>query len=212
MINAARLPRDIITIGASAGGVEALVSLLEGLPATLPASLAVVLHRSPNGTGYQTRLPQVLGRRSALLVMEPEEGEPLVRGAAYIAPRDHHMVLADHSLSLNRGPKEHRTRPAIDPLFRSAAVLYGPRVVGVLLSGMGADGVSGLIAIKAHGGLSLVQCPGQAAFPSMPQHAIAEDDVDAILDVETLAETLTALARGEAIEDLARTERDPTRR
>src|SRR5262245_57383798 len=126
--------------------------------------------------------------------MEPEEGEPLARGAAYVAPRDHHMVFADHGLSLNRGPKEHRTRPAIDPLFRSAAAMYGPRVIGVLLSGMGADGVSGLIAIKAGGGLSLVQSPAEAAFPSMIRHALAEDDVDAVLHLEALAETLIAVA------------------
>ena len=204
MINAARLPRDIIAVGASAGGVEAVIDLLTRLPATLPASVAVVLHRSPHVVGRSPRdlprLPQVLGRRSAMAVLEPKEGEQLARGTAYIAPCDQHMVFHDHGFSLNRGPKEHRTRPAIDPLFRSAAALYGRRVVGVLLSGMGADGVSGLVAIKARGGLSLVQSPSEAAFPVMIQHALAEDDVDAILDLEALASALNALAEGKTLE------------
>src|SRR5882724_9182578 len=103
-------------------------------------------------------------------------------------------------LPLNRAAREHRTRPAVDPLFRSAAARYGERVVGVLLSGMGADGVSGLTAIKKAGGMSLVQSPAEARFESMPVAAICEDHVDAVLTVEELAAVLAQLARGEAVD------------
>jgi two-component system, chemotaxis family, protein-glutamate methylesterase/glutaminase len=204
MINAERVSRDIIAIGASAGGVEALVHLLGRLSRTLPASIGVVLHRSPH---HETRLSQVLGRRSALPVLEPRHGQPLEPGTVYVAPRDQHMLFGDHCVSLTRGPKEHHTRPAIDPMFRSAADTYGPRVAGVLLSGMGADGASGLIAIKQRGGLSLVQSPRQAAFPVMIQHALAEDDVDAVLDIEGLAEVLGLVATGKSVAEVSSTSR-----
>jgi two-component system chemotaxis response regulator CheB len=124
----------------------------------------------------------------------------VVKRAVYVAPRDQHMLFDDGCVRLSRGAREHHTRPAIDPLFRSAAERYGQRVVGVLLSGMGSDGVSGPSAIKKCGGVSLVQHPGEARFESMPSTAIAEDDVDAMLTVEELAVVLSALARGEAIE------------
>ena len=183
--------RDIVVIGASAGGVETLISLLSGLPADLPAAVAIVLHRSPF---FETRLPHVLGRRSALRIIEPEDEQPLTPSCAYVAPRDLHMIIENGRIMLNRGPKEHRTRPAIDPLFRSAADLYGPRVVGVLLSGRGADGVSGLIAIKAAGGMSIVQDPEEASHPTMPTTAIVKDDVDAVLPVADIAAALVELA------------------
>lgn len=195
MLNAARVPRDIVVVGASAGGVEALMPLLETLPPELPAALGIVLHRSPF---YETQLPAVLGRHAGIKVAEPADGEPLQPGKAYVAPRDQHLVVEEGRLRLNRGPREHRTRPAIDPLFRSAATAYGPRVVGVLLSGMGADGVSGLIAIKKAGGISLVQTPQEARFPVMPLNAIARDDVDAILSVDDIAAALLVLAAGGA--------------
>ena len=197
MINAHRVKRDVMVIGASAGGVEPLKRLLELLPPNLSAMVAVVLHRSPY---HETRLPFVLGRHALVSVLEPADRDPVLSGAVYVAPRDQHMVFQDGMVRLNRSAREHHTRPAIDPLFRSAAENYGGRVVGVLLSGMGSDGVSGLIAIKKRGGLSLVQHPGEARFETMPCAAIAEDDVDAMLTVEELAVALPALARGEAIE------------
>jgi two-component system chemotaxis response regulator CheB len=193
MLNAARVPRGVVVVGASAGGVQALMQLLETLSPELQAALGIVLHRSPF---YETQLPAVLGRHAAIKVAEPEDGEPLQPGKAYVAPRDQHMVVEEGRLRLGRGPKEHRTRPAVDPLFRSAAVAYGPRVVGVLLSGMGADGVSGLIAIKKAGGISLVQRPEEARFPVMPLNAIDRDDVDAILSVDDIAAALLVLATG----------------
>ena len=197
MINPHRIKRDVIAIGASAGGVQPLKDLLELLPPDLPAMVAIVLHRSPY---HETQLPLVLGRHALLSVLEPADRDPLLPGAVYVAPRDQHMIFEDGIVRLSRGAREHHTRPAIDPLFRSAAERYGPRVVGVVLSGMGSDGVSGLIAIKKGGGVSLVQHPGEAMFGTMPCTAIAEDDVDAMLTVEELASTLTALARGETVE------------
>jgi two-component system chemotaxis response regulator CheB len=197
VINAERIKRDLIVIGASAGGVQPLKDLLERLPPNLPATVAIVLHRSPY---HETRLPSVLGRHALLSVLEPADRDPVLSGAVYVAPRDQHMIFEDGVVRLSRGAREHHTRPAIDPLFRSAADRYGARVVGVLLSGMGSDGVSGLIAIKKSGGVSLVQHPDEARFQKMPCTAIAEDDVDAMLTIDELAVALPALACGEAIE------------
>jgi two-component system, chemotaxis family, protein-glutamate methylesterase/glutaminase len=197
MINEQRVVRDFVAIGASAGGVMALIRLLELLPGDLPAALAIVLHRSPF---HETQLPFVLGRRSPLKVIEPHDGIAVQSGVVYVAPRDQHMVVYDGVVRLDRGPKQHRTRPAIDPLFRSAAAAYGRRVVGVLLSGMGGDGVSGLIDIKHSGGVSLVQSPAEAEFPTMPSRAIKEDDVDRALTVAGIAEAITLLAAGQVVE------------
>ena len=193
-MNAAGIARDIVVIGASAGGVEALQALLAQLPRTLPAVVAVVIHRSPM---FESRLPFVLGLRAHLPVMEPGDGDPVVPGRIYTAPRDQHLVFEDGQLHLNRGPKEHRTRPAIDPLFRSAAAAYGARVLGVLLTGLGDDGVPGFIDIKAAGGLTLVQDPAEARYPSMPRTAIAEDDVDGVLRLDDLAKAIAALGSGQ---------------
>lgn len=196
-MNAQRIKRDVIVIGASAGGVQPLKDLLALLSPNLQATVAIVLHRSPY---HETRLPYVLGRHALLSVLEPGDRDPVLSGAVYVAPRDQHMIFENGCVRLNRSAREHHTRPAIDPLFRSAAERYGPRVVGVLLSGMGSDGVSGLITIKKHGGVSLVQHPGEARFQTMPCSAIAEDDVDAMLTVDELATALAALARGETVE------------
>jgi two-component system chemotaxis response regulator CheB len=185
--------RDVITIGASAGGVQALMYLLSKLPADLPAIVGIVLHRTPY---HETRLPAVLGRHASLKVLEPANGDPLERGVVYVAPRDQHMLFDMGVARLSRGPREHLTRPAVDPLFRSAAASFGPRVAGVLLTGYGGDGVPGLVHIKAAGGISLVQDPSEAPHPTMPRRAIAEDDVDAILALDDIATTLVRLAHG----------------
>lgn len=196
----ARVNRDIVTIGASAGGIEAMIELLETLPASLPAAIAVVTHRPPM---YESQLARILDRRSALKVAEPTDREPVQPGRVYLAPRDSHMTFGDGVLRLDRGPQQHRFRPAVDPLFTSAAEAYGSRVVGILLSGGGADGVRGLIAIKARGGLSLVQDPREARAPSMPASAIADDDVDAVLRFEQIGEALVVLTTGGALEPIA---------
>jgi two-component system chemotaxis response regulator CheB len=193
MINTERVRRDVIVIGGSAGAVMPMVELLALLPRDFPAAVCVVLHRSP---AFESRLPWVLGRRTSLGVVEPGDGQLLEQGVVHVAPRDQHMVVKGAAIALNRGPKEHRTRPAIDPLFRTAAESHGRRVVGVLLSGLGADGATGLIRIKAGGGLSLVQHPLEAQFGTMPSNAIAKDDVDGVLSLEDLAETLAILVEG----------------
>ena len=197
IINAQQLARDVIVIGASAGGVLVIKELLTALPGDLAATVLIVIHRSPF---HETQLPHVLGLHAALVVREPEDGAPMKPGIVYVAPRDQHLLVHDGFVRLDRGPKQHRTRPAIDPLFLSAAAIYGKRVIGVLLSGMGGDGVTGLIAIKHSGGVSLVQSPVEAQFPTMPSRAIKEDDVDAALPVADLARALPILVAGGAVE------------
>jgi two-component system chemotaxis response regulator CheB len=201
MINAERLTRDIVVVGGSAGGVMPIMALLERLPSNLPAAVAVVVHRHPF---HETRLPQVLGRRCRLAVVEPLDGDTIQRGTVYVAPRDQHMLFIDGVVRLDRGPKQHRTRPAIDPLFISASGSYGARVLGILFSGLGSDGVSGFLTIKAGGGITLVQSPGDAAFPTMPLRALREDDVDGALSVGRLGDAVASLARGNVFTDGAR--------
>jgi two-component system chemotaxis response regulator CheB len=201
VINAGRLNRDVVTIGGSAGSIEALLRIFEKLPANLAAAVTVVVHRPPF---FQSQLAQIFNRRASLPVAEPEDGESLERGRVYLAPRDRHMVMEDGHIRLNREPQQHRFRPAVDALFLSAARAYGPRVIGVLLSGGGTDGVRGLIAIKAAGGISMVQDPQEARNPSMPAMAIAEDDVDAVLRLDEIAAALGTLTAGGTLERRAR--------
>jgi two-component system chemotaxis response regulator CheB len=196
MINTEQLKRDVIVLGASAGGVEALIALFAHLPAELPAIVACVLHRSPS---FNVRLAWVLGRNAALKIAEPTNGDTAKPGIIYLAPRDHHLQFDDGRLAVTRGPREHFTRPAIDPLFRSARAAYGARVVGVLLTGAGDDGVTGLVQIKAGGGLAVVQDPAEAKVPSMPQSAVAYDHVDLILPLAKIGRALVQLAHGKAV-------------
>jgi len=196
-LNSARSIRDIIVIGGSAGGLEALMRLLSALPPDLPAAIGVVLHRSPV---LSSNLSEVIKRSSQLPVVEVYEREPLRSGHVYLAPRDRHLRFDDGRFDARRDVPEHRFRPAIDPLFVSAANEYNSRVVGVLLSGGGEDGIAGLIAIKAAGGLSLVQDPSDAVTPVLPLNAIRKDDVDMVLKAADLALALEGLATGKAVE------------
>ena len=139
---------DICVIGASAGGITALRTLVRGFPADLPASVFIVLHI---GT-HQSQLPELLTRAGPLLAVHASHGEAIAHRRIYVAPPDAHLLVAHGHIQLSDGPKEHFTRPAVDPLFRSAALAYGPLVVGVVLSGYGADGTAGLLAIKQGGG------------------------------------------------------------
>ncbi len=157
---------DIIVIGASAGGVEALVQLVQNVPADLPASIFVALHVSPHGSSV---LPQILSRHGALLASHPQDGEAIEPGRIYVAPPDHHLWVRRGRVRVSRGPSENGLRPAVDPLFRSAARSYGRRVVGVILSGSLDDGTAGLQAIKSQGGVAIVQRPEDALFVGMPQ-------------------------------------------
>jgi two-component system, chemotaxis family, protein-glutamate methylesterase/glutaminase len=182
---------DIIAIGASAGGVEALTGLVRVLPADLPASIFVVLHTWPRGTSY---LPSILRAAGALKAVHPEDNTPIERGMIYVAPPDFHLMVEPGRVRIVKGPRENRTRPAIDPLFRSAARAYGPRVVGVVLSGTLDDGSSGLIAIKRRGGVAIVQDPDEAAFNAMPASALLAVKADFCLPVREIAHKLADLA------------------
>jgi two-component system, chemotaxis family, protein-glutamate methylesterase/glutaminase len=183
---------DIVVIGASAGGIEALNILIAGLPPDLPAALFIVQHPAPDVTSY---LPQILARAGPLPAAHPQGGEPIRRGRIYIAPPDAHLILADGQVQVRHGPQEHGLRPAIDPLFRSAARTYGPRVVGVILSGLRDDGTAGLIAVKLAGGLAIVQDPAEAAFPAMPRPALRYLEVDHCLPLAEIAPALVRLAQ-----------------
>jgi len=196
MVNASRHRRDIAVIGTSAGGVSALQTLFGALPNPPPGVVVAVLHRSPF---FESVLPLVLGSKNSQTIVEPEQQERAKHGRIYIAPRDRHLVFDDGRFALNRGPKQHHTRPAIDPLFRSAAASYGARVVGVVLTGGGDDGVDGLLAIKAAGGVSIAQDPDEAPHPWMPASAILYDHVDLVLPLVDIAPALVALARGETV-------------
>jgi two-component system chemotaxis response regulator CheB len=197
-LNPERDKRDVVVIGASAGGVPTLMDLFSRLGVLRNARVAVVLHRSPV---FEGRLPEVLGRRSALPVVEPHDGGVWEPGRIYVAPRDQHLVVdASGALRLNRGAKQHHTRPAVDPLFVSAAQAYGRRTVGVILTGMGDDGVSGLIAISVAGGVTLVQSPSEAPHPSMPRNAIARDHVGAAILMSEMPAVLASLVDGRPLE------------
>jgi two-component system chemotaxis response regulator CheB len=187
--------RDVIVIGASAGGVEALTTVLANLPATLPAAVAVTLHRSP----LPSHLPEVIGRRAALEIVEANDREPFRRGRVHVAPPDLHMRLLGRTIHLDRGPKQHHTRPAIDPMFQSAADSHGPRVIGLLMTGAMNDGVTGLVHIKDQGGLCLVQDPDEAQHPSMPLNALVFDHVDAMFRMATVHRVLVELVNGASI-------------
>jgi two-component system chemotaxis response regulator CheB len=175
--------RNIVVVGASAGGVQALSTLLAALPADLPAAVFVVLH-IPSHTASELHL--VLHRVTGLNVVSARDGQAIEAGTVYVAPTDRHLMLAGDVVRVTRGPKECRVRPAIDVLFRSAATQHGARVIGVVLTGMLDDGTAGLWAIKDHLGIALVQDPHEAAFPSMAQSAIANVEVDLIAPIEEL--------------------------
>jgi two-component system chemotaxis response regulator CheB len=188
--------RDIVVIGASLGGLQAVPQLLERVPLDFRGSVFVVLHRGAHRTEFLTGL---LGRSSGHVVVEPVDRELIVPGLVYLAPGDVHMTIEDSCIRVLRGPKEHFTRPAIDPLFRSAAAAYGPRVVGIVLTGGGHDGLSGLIAIKTAGGLSLVQSPAEARAPSMPMRAILDDHPDAVMTLDRIGDTISSLMNGKQL-------------
>lgn len=170
--------RDVIVIGGSAGGLEALLHLVAELPANLAAAVLVVLH-IPSHT--PSKLHTILARVAALPVAAAVDGEAVLPGRIYVASADRHLMIDQANIRLTRGPRECRVRPAIDVLFRSAAYHFGPRVIGVVLSGTLDDGTAGLWAIKDRGGLTLVQSPEDALYDSMPQSALDHVQVDAVL-------------------------------
>jgi len=183
--------QDIIVIGGSAGGLEPLSKALATLPRSLPISIFVVLHSSPQSG---SALPQILARTVLLPVTFAIDGEQPQRGHVYVAPPDHHLTFADGHLSVVRGPRENGFRPAVDPLFRSAARQFASRVVGVILSGAMDDGTFGLIAVKEAGGAAIVQHPYEAAVPGMPLSAIQNVEVDHIVRSEEISALLMKAA------------------
>src|SRR5262245_61653566 len=177
--------QDIVVIGTSSGGLAALRQLVSHLPGDLPAAVFVVQHSSPH---THSLVPSLLSRAGPLLAQHAVNGEPIRLGRIYVAPPNHHMVIEDGRVRLTQGPRENRFRPAIDPLFRTAAYTYGPRVVGVILTGALDDGTAGLWAVKDRGGVALVQEPDEAMYPSMPLSALRHVKVDQTLPVAEIAE------------------------
>lgn len=184
--------RDTIVIGASAGGVPALMKLVADLPEDLPAAVFIVLHIPTNAPSL---LPVILARDAALPVAHAVDGEPIVRGRVYVAPHDRHLLIEDRRVKLVHGPKENLHRPSIDALFRSAARWVGPRVIGVVLTGARDDGRVGMRAIKQRGGITIVQDPFEAPFPSMPMSVMQEIKVDHSLPLVEIAPLLNKLSR-----------------
>jgi two-component system chemotaxis response regulator CheB len=189
---------EIVVVGASAGGLEALQKVVGGLPEDFQAALFVVLHLSPHSRSV---LPTLLERAGKLPASHPIDGEEIRAGHIYVAPPDHHLLVERGRVRTSRGPKENRFRPAVDPLFRSAAYAYGPRAVGVILTGALDDGTAGLWAVKDRGGVAVIQDPKEAMFPSMPQSAQAYVDIDYCLPLAEIAPLLVRLSSEPAAED-----------
>ncbi len=182
----------IIVIGASAGGLEAIKTLVKGLPPDLNASLFIVWHMSSEVRGI---LPQLLNRVSQLPAQHATDGEKFKPGHVYVAPPDHHLLLEEGRMRLTHGPKENRFRPAIDPLFRSAAWVYGSRVIGIILTGALDDGTAGLWQVKSRGGIAVVQDPHDAEVSSMPASALRQVKVDHCVPVKEMAPLLDRLCK-----------------
>jgi two-component system chemotaxis response regulator CheB len=180
----------IVVVGASAGGVEALVELAASLPGDLSAAVFVVLHLPATGT---SALPEILRRHGPLPAAHVRDSEPIQPGRIYVAPPDHHVLVRTGHVHLSRGPRENGHRPAIDPLFRSAAREYAARVIGVVLSGALDDGTAGLLAIKSRGGIAVVQNPEDALYPGMPGNALEHAQVDHVLAAASMGKLLTRL-------------------
>jgi two-component system chemotaxis response regulator CheB len=190
----ARVKHDVIVIGASAGGVEAISRVVSDLPRDLQASVMVVLHIS-RGRSF---LPEILTRAGRLPASHPEDGQTLEYGRIYVAPPDHHMIVESGKVRIAHSASENGVRPAVDPLFRSAARVYGGRVIGVVLTGTLDDGTAGIAAIREAGGVTIVQDPDEAVAPGMPRSAIASGKVDHIVPLRDIAMLIGALVEEDA--------------
>lgn len=182
----------VVVVGASAGGVEALTTLVGGLPADLDAAICVVLHFP---AGAESRLADILSRAGPLAAIQARGGERLTKGKIFVAPPDCHLIVRGGHISVVRGPHENGLRPSIDVLFRSAAVSHGPRTVAVVLSGARDDGVAGASAVGARGGCVFVQSPEEARFPGMPAETVSRDHPDRVLPLAELAPAITNAVR-----------------
>lgn len=182
----------VVVIGGSAGGVELSLRLARDLPKDLDAAVFIVIHLSPSAP---SAFAELLNRRSALPVAWAQHGEPIQPGRIYLCPPDLHLLLEERHMCLGRGPRENGHRPAVDPLFRTAAHAHGPRVVGVIISGNLDDGSIGLREIRAMGGKAIVQNPDDAIYNGMPLNAIEEAGADAIVPAADLAATIAEFVR-----------------
>jgi two-component system chemotaxis response regulator CheB len=182
--------RDIVVVGASAGGITALKEFVKLLPEDFKGSVFVVLH-IPAYT--ETYLPAILSKAGPLKAVIPKDGETIKTGMIYVAPNDHHMLLEQNKVIVRRGPKENRFRPSIDALFRSAAYVYGPRVIGVVLSGYLDDGTSGLWSIKRLGGITIIQDPSDAEQSQMPENVLGHVEVDYTLAAADMGPVIAGL-------------------
>jgi two-component system, chemotaxis family, protein-glutamate methylesterase/glutaminase len=191
-----RLPA--VVVGASAGGVDALKKLVNALPRDFPAPIFIVLH-----VGEVSYMHEILDRAGPLPVIRPGSGDRIVPGSIYVAPPGRHMLVHDDHILLRRGPRENLARPAIDPLFRSAACSFGARTIGVILTGSLSDGASGLHAIKRCGGIAIVQDPRDAMVPDMPRNAIKNVDVDHCVPLAQIGALLGMLVAQPAREIVA---------
>ena len=189
--------KDIIVIGSSTGGIEALRTIVAGLPEDFRASIFIAQHTGSNVPGV---LDLILKRAARMPTHAARDKEEIKPGHIYVAPPDRHLLLEPGRICLSRGPKENRFRPAIDPLFRSAAQVYGPRVIGVILTGGLDDGTAGLWAVKQLGGTAIVQDPKDAFVPSMPSSALQFVNVDYCLPLTEIAPILVKLANTQADE------------
>lgn len=194
--------RDIVVVGASAGGLEAIRQLLRAMPQDLDAAILIVLHTA---TRTESLLPRIFERACSLPVSHPKDGELIERGKVYVALPGFHMVVDEGYLRVVQGPRENLNRPAIDPLFRSAAAAYGPRVVGVILTGMLDDGTAGLMVVSAGGGVAIVQDPESALFSEMPRSALKHVPHARVAPLQDIPELLLQLIRS----PLPRGERRP---
>lgn len=191
--------KDIIVIGTSSGGIDALKELVAGLPRDLKASVFITLHVAPYSLGI---LPEILEHYGQLPASNAVDLEPIEQGRIYVAPPDRHLILEPSGrVRVTRGPRENRFRPAVDPLFRSAAYAFGPRVVGVILTGWLDDGTAGLWAVKERGGTAIAQHPDDSFAPSMPLNAIKYVEVDHIVPLKDIAPLLVRLTETPVVEE-----------
>jgi two-component system, chemotaxis family, protein-glutamate methylesterase/glutaminase len=187
---AAPVQRELVAIGASAGGVEALNTLVSRLPPELPAALLVAVHVLPTGPSM---LPAILSRAGKLRATAATHGERIERARIYVAPPDHHLLVYDTQTHLSHGPRENGHRPALDPLFRSAARAYGRRAVGIVLSGTLDDGSAGLQMMRDHGATTVAQDPADALYAGMPKSAIASGAVQHVVAIAEMADLICRL-------------------
>lgn len=189
--------RDIILVGGSAGCLGPLKALVSHLPRNLPAAIFITVHVSPEAPGI---LPAILTRAGQMPAVHPFNKQPIMKSTIYVAPPDQHLLIEDGCVLCRRGPRENLHRPAIDPLFRSAARAYGPRVIGIILSGLLDDGSSGLMVVKLKGGLAVVQDPAEAPFPEMPENAWHYARAEYVLPITGIERLLINSANGDAKE------------